>query len=154
MTFPLPIQDLLVERMESVCAEGAIARPLRSTDPHDFSGVFPLTWEPRDLEIGQYEPVVQRYPFNIQVLVKHASPTEGARLHVERAKSVREMLYRDAAFRVAFGALDDISMGHKERAQRYAVSSQRFFANEIEGTFFYLTVTEAWFETETVYIGG
>lgn len=143
---------LMIEGLEYV-----LKRPLRPTDPDMCLGVFPLDWTPGEFEIGgavnfniPVDPVTSTYQYAIQAFIKHADEEEGILKHTILSKIVRAMLYRDTALRVALAALNETSLGMKERTQRWGVGAQRFIQNDIQGKFVFLSTMDFWVETEVV----
>jgi len=144
------VEELSYNLAEIPEVEVVLRRPLRPTDPNGALGVFALSWNPEEYQIGQFDPATTRYMLNIQSFVKHGNDEEGVVLHSRLAKRVRVMLYRDQQLRVGLGTLSVTEGGVTERFQRWGVVTQRYLNNEMEGTFLYLAVTEMWVETEIV----
>jgi hypothetical protein len=59
------------------------------------------------------------------------------------------VLYRDTTLRIAFPQLVVTDLGVTERVKRWGVQQQRFFSNELAGTWVYLSNLEFFIETET-----
>lgn len=162
MTFPNSITSTLMNnlaRIENLTmldngtptgVPAIFARPLRHTDPYVCIGVVATEWVPDELEIGGTEPTLSTYTIHIQAFAKHTDEQVGSLTHSLLTKSVRAMLYRDPALRVALGSLNESSLGITERAQRWGVRQQRYASNEIDGQFVFLSTTDFWLQTESV----
>jgi len=128
-----------------------VGRPVRPTDPNITIGVVAEDWVPEGWEIGlPNEPAIQRYTFKLQVMVKHAQEEEGRAMHSALSKSMRAMVFRDDALRVALrGLVDtDAESGVVERATRYAAGRQRFLSTVFKGTFLFVSSLDLWVETQ------
>lgn len=151
LSFPHNFADLIKQHFEDEPDFGVVVgRPLRPTDQNNMVGVFPTVWTPEDYEIGQFDPAVTRYMLGIQTLAKNATEEDGIIEHSRLAKKVRVMLYRDQDLRVQLGQLKTTDDTVTERLQRWGITNQRFLANEIDGQFLYLAVTDLWLETEII----
>lgn len=134
-----------------------IRRPLRESDPTQSIGVFASAWEPdeesyemRGSPQGPSEPTLQTYRIAVQAFVKDMDEERGLATHATLSKMIRSMLYRDDPLRVALSALSATMDDSTERTKRWGIRQTRYFSNEIEGNFLYLSVLEFWLETETV----
>lgn len=151
MPFPMLIVDALAEELAFTIGVGKVLRrPLRPTDPDGSIGVIAADWVPNAMVIGQHDPAVGTYLFQIQAFVKHTDEEEGRDAHADFAQRIRLMLYRNAGLRVRLGGLAHTADGLIERVQRWGIRQQRYAANEVDGEFLYLSTTEFWTETETV----
>lgn len=151
LDFPENVTMAISDRL-SLSSEFSIVlrRPLRPTDNNRSCGVFSAGWSPQEWEIGQYDPAITRHDYQIQTLAKYATEEEGLVAHTKLAKIVRLMLYRDADLRLQLSQLRTTVEGVVERTQKWDVVSQRYLANEIEGQFLFLAVTDFYLETEIV----
>jgi hypothetical protein len=130
--------------------EGVFMRPLRPMDPNVCLSIVPLRWEPIADEIGSNaDPVIGRYHYAVQVMIKHGEQEVGLAVHAVLSKRIRSMFYRSNAVRIALGHLRVDRDGIIERTGKWGVSSQRFMSNEMRGSFVYLSTMEFWLETET-----
>jgi hypothetical protein len=132
-------------------------RPLRESDPQVSAGIIAATWEPdsESMQImgqpmGRNEPTLQTYLIAVQAFVKDFNEERGLARHSVLSKMIRSMLYRDEPLRVGLSSLSVTMNDSVERARRWGIRSQRFFSNEIDGDFLYLSTLEFWLETETV----
>lgn len=151
LEFPLNFAKILRDRFEDQDEFSmVVARPLRPSDQDRMVGIFPTVWIPQEFEIGQYDPAVTRYMLAIQTMAKNATEEEGIAAHSKLAKKVRVMLYRDEDLRVQLGRLKTTDPVVTERVQRWGATNQRFLANEINGQFLFLAVTDLWLETEII----
>ncbi len=128
-------------------------RPLRPEDPATSIGIFVMDWVPGELEMAgrsNPDPTLSTYLFGIHAFVKHGDREDGMIKHALLSKMVRSMLYRQESLRVRLSQLSETSLGVRERSQRWGVRQQRFMANEIEGSFLYLSTLEFWVETESI----
>lgn len=127
-----------------------LGRRLRPSDPTRSAGVAALDWIPRENTQAQHEPLLGTYLYIVESFVKNTSEEEGGKAHTILAKKIRNMLYRDDGFRVRLtGAPSTPVQGIVERVQRWGVRQQRFQANELEGKFLFLSITEFWVEVES-----
>lgn len=131
-------------------------RPLRSSDPNQCVGIFGSQWLPDDESYemlggpeGRHEPTLQSYLITIQAFVKDMDEERGLATHGVLSKMVRSMLYRDNPLRVALLSLNVQMNGSTERVTRMGIRQQRYFSNEIQGSWLYLSNLEFWIETET-----
>lgn len=134
-----------------------IKRPLRESDPNQSAGVFAAQWLPEEDSyeivggpVGRHEPTLQRYFITIQAFVKDMDEERGLATHSVLSKMIRSMLYRDNPLRVALGSLSVTTDSSIERTQRWGIRQQRYFSNELSGSWLYLSTLEFWLETETV----
>jgi len=156
--FPHNVVDLLVTRFELIdtdLAEAVFARPLRPSDPVQAIGVNAVLWTPEQesLEMrGMHnmEASLNRYLITVQGFIKDMDEERGLNVHSTLARLLRSILYNDAPLREALVSLTAIpSIGKVEAPQRWGVRQQRFFSNELDATWLYLSVLEFWLETET-----
>lgn len=132
-------------------------RPLRNTDPNQSVGVSAVLWTPDDdsteMRGGPYgpsEPTLSTYRIAIQAFIKDMDEIKGLATHSVLSKRVRNMLYRDAQLRIGLASLSTSMSEVTERAQRWGVATQRYFSNELNGSWLYLSTLEFWLETETI----
>lgn len=142
------------ELMSPSVTAPVLGRPLRSTDPPYCLSVFALDWRPgAEYEIAADklgQPLLPRYNFEIQALVRHFDEAIGRTEIAILSKIVRTMLYRDQDLAVALRGLSEQSFGFLERLQRWGVPDQLFYSNELKGQFLYLSTTQLWVEVEAV----
>ena len=133
-----------------------IKRPLRASDPNQSIGVYAAQWVPNDdskemrAVMGGIQPTLSRYNIVIQALVRDTDEVRGLNVHTILARLLRSMLYTDAPLRDSLAQLSSNLGGATERSQRWGISQQRFFANELAGEWLYLSILEFWLETETI----
>lgn len=152
-TFVDPIVDALRRNMNSeVLVE---PRPLNPFDTNSV-GVYPVTWAPvADSElIGQVEPTLNNYLIQVANVLIHGDDIEGRRLHGADCRSIRAILYRDDALRVALGGLAEVLFGSVERVKKYNVTRQDFLASRLNVGFTYLCTTDMIIQTETTPQGA
>lgn len=131
-------------------------RPLRASDPNQSIGVTAALWTPNEQSqemLGQtfaVQPTLSRYVVNIQGFIRDMDEERGLNVHTVLSRMIRSMLYTDNALRVALSQLSSVLGTTTERSQRWGISQQRFFANEIKGEWLYLSILEFWLETETI----
>lgn len=151
-TFPASIISEIVAACED--DEGVVAvidRPLVIGDPNYTVAVYAGDWEPVDFEIGMVGDSISRYKVEIQFVVKSLVSSEGRDIHAKTSKKLRSLLSRNAALRENLGKLSETDDdGFLERMSRWGVQKQRFNNMQIDSSFYYLSTTELWFETETV----
>jgi len=151
MAFPDDFVTTLKTHIETVMTSHTVLlRPVRFTDPSRSVSLFVVNWQPDEGEhlIGQVEPATARYIIRIQNFVKAADETEARSLYAVDSKTVRAILYRSDALRLAFSSLSETFLGSVERVQRYGVAQQNFLNNELKGQFVYIATTDLWVETE------
>lgn len=130
-------------------------RPLNKDDRSETIGIYPALWSPNEdsyeMRGMQYagEPTLGRYLVMIQNYIKDGDRERGAAKHSIFATRTRNVLYRDTVLRVALPQLVVTDLGVTERVKRWEVRSQRFFSNELGGTWVYLSSLECLIETET-----
>lgn len=158
IVFPNNIVDLVAARIPSLDSDLHVAkRPLRKSDPNQSVGIHAAQWLPeedsyemRGAPVGTHEPTLQRYLVSVQAFVKDMDEENGLAVHSVLSKMIRSMLYRDAPLRVGLSALSVTMSGSTERTQRWGIRQQRYFSNELQGSFLYLSTLEFWLETETI----
>ena len=133
-----------------------LRRPIRPTDDSQSIGVSAATWTPDENSIemkgtftGQ-EPTISRYFLSIQGLIKHMDEIEGLAIHTTLSRRMRTMLYRDNVLAVGLRGLSVSTGDYTERMMRWGVRSARYYSNELNAVWVYLTTLEFWFETETI----
>lgn len=157
LQFPNNAVSLLVSRFKLIdadFAEAVFPRPLNATDPIQSIGVAAALWNPEQesLEMrgtGNMEPTLNRYLITVQGFVKDMDEERGLNVHSVMSRTLRNMLYNDVPLRQALASLSATLGGKTESARRWGVRQQRFFANEIDATWLYLSIMEFWLETET-----
>jgi hypothetical protein len=75
---------------------------------------------------------------------------KGIARHSVLSSKLRTMLYRDNVLRLGLTALSVSESGGTERLKKWEVGTQRYIANEVEGSFMYLTNLELFLETESM----
>jgi len=155
--FPNNVVDLLFTRIGLIDSDlRGYKRPLRASDPQQSFGIIAQHWLPDEhsLEMGNgsgsSEPTVGKYLIGVQAFVKDTDEERGLAIHSVLSKLIRATLYRDTPLRVGLQALSVTLSGSTERTQRFGITNQRYFSNEIAGDFLYLSTLEFWLETETV----
>lgn len=132
-----------------------LKRPLRASDPNQSVGVTAAIWTPNDRSqemLGEQfavQPTLSRYIVNVQGFIRDMDEERGLNVHTVLARMLRAMLYTDQPLRVALSQLSSTLGPTTERSQRWGISQQRFFVNEIKGEWLYLSILEFWLETET-----
>jgi hypothetical protein len=156
IVFPNNVQSVMVERFQTLDPDMTLfKRPLRSSDPSESVGVFPINWQPDEdsYEIegrtGASEPKLQMYFFGVQAFVKDADRERGLIVHSILAKMLRAMLYRDATLAVSLLALSVEMFDSIETTKRFGIRTQRFISNELPNEWLNLSILEFWLETET-----
>lgn len=154
--FPNNIVELVALRATLIDPEIFVTkRPLRNTDPNQSIGVFAAQWTPNEQSkemLGSafaVQPTLSRYAITVQDFVKDMDEENGLNVHSVLSRMIRAMLYTDNPLRVALSQLSSTLNGSTEQSQRWGISQQRFFANEIGGEWLYLSTLEFWLETET-----
>lgn len=157
VVFPNNIVDLAAARFATIDPDlYVVRRPLRNSDPNQSIGVSAAQWLPQEDSyemlggpVGRHEPSLQQYLVTVQAFVKDMDEERGLAVHSVLSKMIRSMLYRDEPLRVGLSALSVSMNGSTERAQRWGIRQQRYFSNEISGSWLYLSTLEFWLETET-----
>lgn len=156
--FPQNVVELLCTRfrlIDSDFAEAVFARPLQPTDPVQAIGVVASQWVPNtdSLEMrgmGNMEPSLNRYLITVQAYIKDMDEERGLNTHSVLSRMVRSILYNDVPLRQALASLSSTLSGKVEAPRRWGVQQQRFFSNELDSTWLYLSILEFWLETETM----
>ena len=154
--FPNNVVDLLHKRLSLMDDDlFVIRRPLRETDPQQSIGIFAMQWVPNE---ESYEflgvpkattPTLQTYLIMIQAFIRDADEERGLATHSVLTKMVRSILYRDDPLQVGLSSLVVSMSSSLERAKRWGLRQSRYFSNELNGDWLYLSTTEFWLETET-----
>lgn len=153
--FPNNIVELVSTRLSLLDSDVAVfKRPLRNTDPNQTVGIFASSWVPeedsREMRGRDFysQPTCSTYRVAVQAFVKDYDEINGLNTHSVLARTVRSMLYTDQPLRVALSTLSSTLGGSIERSQKWGISQQRFFSNELGGEWLYLSILEFWLETE------
>ena len=153
--FPNNIVEMVALRSQLIDTDLFIAkRPLRPTDPNQSIGVVASNWVPNDESkemLGSayaMQPPLSRYSVSVQALIRDTQQDRGLNVHSVLSRMIRSMVYTDTPLRVALSGLTSTLNGMTEHTQRWGVTQQRFFANEIGGDWNYLSILELWLETE------
>jgi hypothetical protein len=164
VAFPVNVVNALAERYKQLYVDTAPTpeeatdiklRPLNNQDRSETMGIYPGIWTPNEdsyeMRGMQYsgEPTLGRYLVMIQNFIKDGDRERGAAKHSIFATRTRNVLYRDPVLRVALPQLVVTDLGVTERVKRWEVRSQRYFSNELGGTWVYLSSLECLIETET-----
>lgn len=154
--FPNNIVEIVTTRAALIDADLFVTkRPIRQSDPNQSVGVFASLWVPNERSkemLGQAyasRPTLSTYNVTIQAFVKDMEEARGLNTHSVLSQTLRSMLYNDQPLRVGLSALQSTLSGATEQAQRWGVSQQRFYSNELQGQWLYLSILEFWLETET-----
>lgn len=154
--FPGNIVELVALRSSLIDSDlFVVKRPLRDTDPLQSVGVFAAQWSPdnesQEMLGAQFavQPTLSRYVCAVQAFVKDMDEERGLAVHTVLSRMIRSMIYTDNPLRVGLSSLSSTLNGATEKSQRWGVSTQRFFANEIDSQWLYLSTLEFWLETET-----
>lgn len=154
--FPSNVVELVALGMGNIDPDIHIARrPLRSSDPRQSIGVFSQLWSPDEESyemVGRSpaEPTLQQYILGVQAFVKHADEEVGLATHSVLSSHVRAVLYRDQSLRLALQGLSvSYTNGAVETLKRWGIRTQRYFSNEIDAQYLYLSTLEFWIETQT-----
>jgi hypothetical protein len=123
-------------------------RTIGPEDPNFSVGVILSNWQPSELLIGQFDPVMGRYLISIQTMVKQSNREQGEREHAILAKLIRVMLYRDEALRVSLLQLRDGDFSPYERAMRYGVIQTNYADTKASAFYAFLSMTDIFLETE------
>lgn len=158
--FPNNIVDLVHTRSVLIDSDLYVCkRPLRESDPVQSVGTFATQWLPDDdsheMKGGilgggfGHDPSIERYLVAVQAFVKDMDEERGLAVHSVLSEKLRTMLYRDEALRVGLSTLNTNLNGVQKRTTRWGISTQRYFSNELQGSWLYLSTLEFWLETET-----
>lgn len=156
--FPNNVVDLAATRFAYIDADLRIyKRPVRNVDPAQTIGITAAQWLPnedsyemRGATQGPREPTLQQYIITVQAFIRDADEARGLAIHSVLTKLIRSMLYHDDPLRVGLQSLFTLdSYGLKERTSRWEVRQSRYFSNELNEDFIFLSNTEFWLETET-----
>jgi hypothetical protein len=97
-------------------------------------------------------PTLSTYLFNLQAFIKDSQEERGLNVHSVLASRVRMVLYTNPDLQVIFAALSaDLGNGLTERMSKWGVGNTRYYSNEIEGSFLFLSTLEFWVQTETTW---
>lgn len=144
--FPENIVAILAEYLAEIeGVEDVVTRPIRTSDPDGTAGVFAGEWTPEEYEIGVQsgEPTIQNYSLFLQFTSKLAGEEQENRgLHAVVSRKIRAMLYRNPDLHVALRGLSEALDGATERFARMETQRQRFFSNQAQGVFLFLSVLD------------
>lgn len=152
--FPNNVVSLAKMAFQAIDSDLSVfTRPLRNTDPRQSIGVFGQMWTPDEQSMEMYgfnpgEPTLQTYMIGVQAFIKHTDEELGLAVHSILSNRVRSVLYRSESFRVALTSLSAEDAGVTESMRRWGVRTQRYFSNEIDAEWLYLSTLEFWIETE------
>jgi len=157
VVFPNNVVNLVATRMALLDSDLLVVkRPLRPTDTIQAIGIFAAQWSPDENSyemdsspVGRSEPTISRYNVSIQALIKDADEERGLATHSVLSKMVRSVLYRDEPLRVGLTLLSATLNSSTERTKRWGIATQRYYSNEISGSWLYLSTLDFWLETET-----
>lgn len=157
LVFPNNAVKLISDRLATIDSDLFITkRPLRNTDPVQSIGVTAASWTPEEdsMEMkGVFtgsEPTISRYAITVQAFVRNTSEVEGLATHATLSRLVRTMLYRDTSLAVGLRTLSVVSGSYQETLRRWGIRNQRYFSNELNAQWLYLSTLDFWLETETV----
>lgn len=155
--FPNNVVELVTTRAATLDEDLHIfKRPLRASDPNQSVGVIAANWLPDENTkemIGPgspNQPPISKYLVSVQGFIRDMDEERGLNVHSVLSMRLRSMLYNDQPLRVGLRALSSTLGGTTESSRRWGVSQQRFFSNEINGEWLYLSILEFWLETETI----
>lgn len=129
-------------------------RPLTREDRSETIGIYPALWTPDEDSMEMRgrtpgEPTIGRYTIMIQLYIKDGDRGRGAAKHSVFAMRTRNVLYRDAVLRGSLPGLSVTDLSVTETLKRWGVRNQRYFSNDLDGTWVYLSSLEFFIETET-----
>jgi hypothetical protein len=160
VVFPNNVVEILKTRiimLDPDLAEATFKRPLRESDPHQSVGIVAANWTPNEesyemlgAPAGRHEPTLQNYFITVQAFVRDSDEERGLAIHSVLSKMIRAMLYRDTALQVGLASLSATYGGSTESTKRWGIRQQRYFSNELQGSWLYLSNLEFWLETETI----
>lgn len=149
--FPQNVVNVLADRLDFVLDDHTVLkRALRLNDPNLSLGIFVTEWQPQldSSEIGQFEPTLNRYQFQIQNLVNDYEEQHGRDIFSVNAKIVKAILYRDQTLRVTLESLSEVVLETRETFMRHGVARQRYLSGQVATNFSFLATTDYWIETE------
>jgi hypothetical protein len=147
--FPECIFDVLKPHLKKLNGvQDVYERELDQNDMNGAVGLYLDGWDPIDYEIGDVGPSISEYVINIEHLTKFAAREEGNLVHRSVARSIRSMLYRDTAVTVPLRQLVRVGDAHTERLMKWTLA-QRFASNNIQGSFYFMSVTTVYFQTSS-----
>lgn len=126
-------------------------RPLAPNDPTQSVGVYPDTWVPDEgsEEVGRLGPTLQRFYFGIHGMVKDADEERGQADHAEMAERIRDVLYNNQDLRLALADLTALTRsGIRQSFRRIKVENQKYRANEVQGSWYFLATIRFFVEVE------
>ena len=152
--FPNNIVEHVALRLSLIDAEVPVyRRPLRATDSPQAFGVTAAQWAPvkESMEMRGTNSgleTLSRYLVTIQGIVLDMDEDRGLAAHSTMSMMIRNIVYRDGLFVQGLAELTSTLLGVTERTQRWGIQQQRFFSNDINGQWIYLSNLEFWLETE------
>lgn len=172
--FPNNLVNLLYEKLQTIEEDDedlelfVCRRPLRSSDPNNSIGIWgaQVVDNPNSHETGgravmgggrmggmSHAPTILGYVLNLQVMVTDGDEERGLATHAALAQRVRRMLVHNYAFGVSLAELvvvgTDVPVSTERTTGVRRIQSQRFYNNEVSGSFVYVATFEYLVETET-----
>ena len=137
------IDEVLAKHLKGVDGvEHVYKRELRVTDPSNSMMIQTFDWTPMDWAMGQPAlPCRSVYTTNIQTLVKHTDEQAARYKSKGLTKALRLMLHTDGNLLTELLSLTDDSFGITERISKVRVLNQRYFSDEEQGVFGYVSNT-------------
>lgn len=155
-TFPNNIVELVHARCVLLDPDlYVVKRPLRATDPVQSIGILAAQWLPdeesKEMRGASFavQPSLSRYAIAVQAFIKDMDDERGLANHALLSRMLRSMLYTDQPLRVGLSMLSSTMNGMTESTQRWGITQQRFFSNELTDEWLFLSILEFWLETET-----
>lgn len=160
--FPNNVILLLKTRVELIDPQfqGVVfRRPIRTSDPNFAVGIFGTTWDDdrdsveigggRNKVLGQRNGTYQNYNVTLQAFVKDMDEERGLATHGVVAKYLRSTVAHDPSLAVALATLNSSVGGPVERFADWYVGSQRFYTNELKGSWLYMSTLDLRIRTQT-----
>ena len=151
--FPTNVVNVLVENLPRLSEiQVAYARSWRPTDPAKQATVQASIRRPSDYAVGERNPCVYEFLVNIQLFIKATEETYGNQLSYSLAEELWVMLHSDGNLKSELDALQ-VPASHNpnfmQKVSRFKIIDQRFFDDEAEGEFAYLSNTTVEFQITT-----
>lgn len=147
-SFPVNIVDALAVRLATIDGINIVhKKPLEPIFENGSLGIFATNWSPDSREIGAAD-TMGTYHVYIQTLFKYSDREEGAAISSKCVKSLRVMVYRDSALRVALGGLSETILSVTERTVNWGIQEQRYQDNNLRGQFLFASSSHFWLATE------
>lgn len=130
-------------------------RALGDADSTETIGIYPVFWNPdRDSiemrgKVAATEPTFQRYPIEIESMVRDQDEIRGIEVHSYLAALIKQTLFRSEYLETVMPTLQTSLNGSIERVARWGVENQTYAPLGLRGILFsFVATTTFYVDTE------